>query len=35
MGDDNSLYVDPDLVPVYKSMLPLADIITPNWYEVE
>ncbi|TIB15091.1 hypothetical protein E3P89_00712 [Wallemia ichthyophaga] len=35
MGDNNRLYVDSDTVPVYKSMLKLADIITPNGFEVE
>lgn len=29
------LYVSPDVIPIYKSMLPLADIITPNWFEVQ
>lgn len=35
MGDSGRLYVAPDVVPVYKEMLPLATIITPNWFEVE
>ncbi|KAF9563606.1 bud site selection protein 16 [Agrocybe pediades] len=35
MGDAGRLYVAPDVVPVYKDMLPLATIITPNWFEVE
>ncbi|KAF8634617.1 hypothetical protein AX15_000822 [Amanita polypyramis BW_CC] len=35
MGDAGSLYVAPDVIPVYRSMLPLATIITPNWFEVE
>ncbi|ESK96407.1 pyridoxine kinase [Moniliophthora roreri MCA 2997] len=35
MGDSGRLYVAPDVIPVYKSMLPLATIITPNWFEVE
>jgi pyridoxine kinase len=35
MGDNGKLYVDPDVIPIYKSLLPLSSIITPNWYEVE
>ena len=35
MGDAGSLYVASDVIPVYCSMLPLATIITPNWFEVE
>jgi pyridoxine kinase len=35
MGDSGKLYVAPDVVPVYRTMLPLATIITPNWFEVE
>jgi len=29
------LYVSPDVIPVYRSLLPKASIITPNWFEVE
>ncbi|KAK6531927.1 putative pyridoxal kinase [Orbilia ellipsospora] len=35
MGDSGKLYVSEMVVPVYKSLLPLADLITPNQYEVE
>ncbi|TFK21779.1 bud site selection protein 16 [Coprinopsis marcescibilis] len=35
MGDAGRLYVAPDVIPVYREMLPLASIITPNWFEVE
>ncbi|KAL0575048.1 putative pyridoxal kinase [Marasmius crinis-equi] len=35
MGDSGRLYVAPDVVPVYRDMLPLSTIITPNWFEVE
>lgn len=35
MGDAGKLYVAPDVVPIYKSLLPQATIITPNWFEVE
>lgn len=35
LGDAGQLYVAPDVIPVYRSMLPLSTIITPNWFEVE
>jgi len=35
IGDGGKLYVAPNVVPVYQSMLPLATIITPNYFEVE
>lgn len=35
LGDAGRLYVSADVVPVYRSMLPFADIISPNWFEVE
>lgn len=35
MGDAGRLYVAVDVIPVYQEMLPLATIITPNWFEVE
>lgn len=35
LGDAGRLYVSPDNIPVYRSMLPLASAITPNWFEVE
>ncbi|WWC62124.1 pyridoxal kinase [Kwoniella dejecticola CBS 10117] len=36
MGDmGTGLYVAQDVVPIYKEMLQLADIITPNQFEVE
>ncbi|KAG8992835.1 putative pyridoxal kinase [Tulasnella sp. JGI-2019a] len=36
MGDEGRLYVDSDVVPIYRdNLLPLATIITPNWFEVE
>ncbi|KAF8726568.1 hypothetical protein AX14_007694 [Amanita brunnescens Koide BX004] len=35
MGDAGLLYVASDVIPVYRSMLPFATIITPNWFEVE
>ncbi|KAH9941968.1 Ribokinase-like protein [Amylocystis lapponica] len=35
LGDAGRLYVAPDCVPIYRAALPLATIITPNWFEVE
>lgn len=36
MGDNGKMYVPQDLLPVYAdTIVPLADIITPNQYEVE
>ncbi|KAJ8518081.1 hypothetical protein ONZ45_g4815 [Pleurotus djamor] len=35
MGDSGRLYVAADVIPVYRSMLALATVITPNWFEVE
>lgn len=35
MGDSGKLYVAEAVVPVYKSLLPLADCITPNQFEAE
>ncbi|KAJ3555582.1 hypothetical protein NM688_g2496 [Phlebia brevispora] len=35
LGDAGKLYVSPDVIPIYRAMLPLASIITPNWFEVE
>jgi pyridoxine kinase len=35
MGDDGKLYVSAEVVPMYKSLLPFSDIITPNWFEAE
>lgn len=36
LGDDGELYVPEDLVPIFKnSIIPLADIITPNQFELE
>ncbi|KAH9074796.1 Ribokinase-like protein [Lactarius deliciosus] len=29
------LYVSPDVIPIYRSLLPKATIITPNWFEAE
>jgi len=35
MGDAGRLYVAEDVIPVYRNMLRLATVITPNWFEVE
>ncbi|KAG6868053.1 hypothetical protein C0993_007912 [Termitomyces sp. T159_Od127] len=35
MGDAGKLYVSADVIPIYREMLPLATIISPNWFEVE
>lgn len=36
MGDDGIMYVPKELLPIYRDeIVPLADIITPNQYEVE
>uniref|UniRef100_A0A0A9W6A3 Pyridoxal kinase n=1 Tax=Lygus hesperus TaxID=30085 RepID=A0A0A9W6A3_LYGHE len=36
MGDDGKMYVPESLLPIYKeTILPLADVITPNQYELE
>jgi len=35
MGDAGRLYVSRDVIPLYRSLLPKASIITPNWFEVE
>ncbi|KAI0272795.1 Ribokinase-like protein [Gloeopeniophorella convolvens] len=35
MGDAGRLYVSPEVIPIYRSLLPMATIITPNWFEVE
>lgn len=36
MGDNGTMYVPKELLPIYRDeIIPLADIITPNQYEVE
>lgn len=36
MGDNGKMYVPEDLLPIYRNnIIPLADILTPNQYEVE
>ncbi len=35
MGDQGKLYVNEDVVPVYKNLLRDADLILPNQFEAE
>ncbi|KAJ3262327.1 hypothetical protein HK103_002741 [Boothiomyces macroporosus] len=35
LGDDNKLYVSNDQIPIYKQMIAIADLITPNGFEAE
>ncbi|KAK9453354.1 Ribokinase-like protein [Dipodascopsis uninucleata] len=35
MGDESKLYVSPDVIPVYESLLKDATVITPNQFEAE
>lgn len=36
MGDNGNLYVNPELVPIYRDeVVPLASILTPNQFEAE
>ena len=35
MGDEGKLYVNEDVVPVYRNMLRDADLILPNQFEAE
>jgi pyridoxine kinase len=35
MGDHGTLYVADSVIPIYRSLLPLATIITPNQFEAE
>ncbi|KAG8828648.1 putative pyridoxal kinase [Serendipita sp. 401] len=35
IGDNGRLYVAEDVIPLYRTMLSAATIITPNWFEVE
>jgi pyridoxine kinase len=36
MGDDGHMYVPKSLLPIYRdTIIPLADVITPNQYEME
>jgi len=35
LGDSGRMYVAPEVIPIQRNALPLATIITPNWFEVE
>ncbi|TFK75044.1 Ribokinase-like protein [Pluteus cervinus] len=35
LGDSGRLYVAADVIPIYRNLLPLSTIISPNWFEVE
>ncbi|KAF9977380.1 hypothetical protein BGZ73_006127 [Actinomortierella ambigua] len=35
MGDNGQLYVQPDVIPIYRDMMKIAKAITPNQYEAE
>lgn len=36
MGDNGKLYVPAELLPIYRNLIvPLADVVTPNQFEVE
>ncbi|KAK5646487.1 hypothetical protein RI129_004951 [Pyrocoelia pectoralis] len=35
MGDNGKMYVRSELLPIYKELVAIADIITPNQFEVE
>lgn len=35
MGDNGQLYVQPDVIPLYKKLMKFAKAITPNQFEAE
>lgn len=35
MGDEGKMYVSEDVIPIYRELLPLSTIITPNHFELE
>lgn len=35
LGDDGKIYVSPETIPIYKSILPKATCATPNHFEAE
>lgn len=35
MGDEGRLYVNEAVVPIYRNLLPYADLILPNQFEAE
>jgi pyridoxine kinase len=35
MGDEGALYVSPEIVPLYRNIMRIADVVTPNQFEAE
>ncbi|EMR11741.1 pyridoxal kinase [Pneumocystis murina B123] len=35
LGDERGFYVSPDVIPTYKQLIPMSDLITPNQFEAE
>lgn len=35
MGDGGVLYVAPEIVPLYRAIMRVADVVTPNQFEAE
>lgn len=35
MGDNGKIYVSEEVVPAYKALVPLADLVLPNQFEAE
>lgn len=35
MGDGGALYVAPEIIPLYRNIMRLADVVTPNQFEAE
>lgn len=35
MGDQGRLYVNDDVIPAYKKIMPYADLVLPNQFEAE
>ncbi|KAI7869842.1 pyridoxal kinase [Mucor mucedo] len=35
MGDGGAMYVAPEIIPLYRNIMRLADVVTPNQFEAE
>jgi pyridoxal/pyridoxine/pyridoxamine kinase len=35
MGDNGELYVQPDVIPLYRELMKHAEAVTPNQFEAE
>ncbi|KAI9264759.1 Ribokinase-like protein [Sporodiniella umbellata] len=35
MGDEGALYVSPEIVPLYRDIMRISDVVTPNQFEAE